>query len=312
METRFSIASKKRVSPVYFTSRPEHRDGVSNSAWNARFSNPYRPCRPNPPKPVFFLGHLSHQCFGGEHQSGDRSGVLQCCASHLGRIDDAGLYQVLVFAGSHVEPFIAPVILDFLDDQSAFLPSVVGELACRKLQCTANDFRTNSLITVQLNLIERLLCAEVSNASAGNDTLLDGRTGRMQGIFHASLLLLHLRLRRGADIDNGNTAGELGQTFLQFFTIVVRSGFIDLTTNLLNSALDIFGGTFAFNDRRVFLVDRDPLCPAEIFQRDVFKLDPKVLGKATTTGEHRDILEHRFAAVAEAGSFHCGNLEGAP
>jgi len=76
--------------------------------------------------------------------------------------------------------------------------------------------------------------------------------------------------------------------------------------------LDIFGRTFALNDRRVFLVDRDPLCPAKIFQRDVFKLDPKVLGEATTTGEHRDILEHRFAAVAEAGSFHCGNLEGAP
>jgi hypothetical protein len=59
------------------------------------------------------------------------------------------------------------------------------------------------------------LCAEVSNASAGNDTLLDGRTGRMQGIFHASLLLLHFSLRRGADIDDGNTAGETGQmTFL--------------------------------------------------------------------------------------------------
>src|SRR6202047_4063838 len=82
----------------------------------------------------FFLGHLSHQCFGGEHERGDRSGVLQRCASHLGRIDDAGLYQVLIFAGSHVEPFIAPAILDFLNDQSAFLPSVVGKLARRRLE----------------------------------------------------------------------------------------------------------------------------------------------------------------------------------
>src|SRR6202162_2656876 len=109
----------------------------------------------------FFLGHLSHQCFCGKHESGDRSGVLQRRAGHLGRIDDASLYQVLVFAGSHVEPFIAPAILDFLNDQSAFLPSVVGELACRKLECASNDLRTNSLITFQLNVIERLLCAEV-------------------------------------------------------------------------------------------------------------------------------------------------------
>jgi hypothetical protein len=40
--------------------------------------------------------------------------------------------------------YIAAALLDFLDDQSAFLASVVGELACRKLECAANDFRTNS------------------------------------------------------------------------------------------------------------------------------------------------------------------------
>src|ERR1700704_2115916 len=86
----------------------------------------------------FFLGHLSHQCFCGEHESGNRSGVLQRRAGHLGRIDDAGLHQILVFAGSHVEPFIAAALLYFLDDQSAFLASVIGELACRKLECATN------------------------------------------------------------------------------------------------------------------------------------------------------------------------------
>jgi len=54
----------------------------------------------------------------------------------FGRIDDASLQQVLVFAGSYVEPFIPTAFLDFLDDQSAFLASVVGELPCRKTpQC---------------------------------------------------------------------------------------------------------------------------------------------------------------------------------
>src|ERR1700740_2903176 len=113
----------------------------------------------------------------------------------------------------------------------------------------------------------------------------------MQGLFHESLLLLHFGLRRGAYTDNGHAASELGQTLLQFFAIVVRSGFLDLTADLVNPTLDIFGRTFALNDCRVFLLDRDPLRPAEIFQREVFKLDPKVLGKTTTTGEHRNILE---------------------
>src|SRR6266478_1718037 len=171
--------SKKAFSPVYLTSGPENRDTVFEFSleWCSLVIHPAHAAHAARTSRTrfFFLRQLSHQCFCGEHQSGDRSGVLQRRAGHLGRIDDAGLHQVLVFAGSHVEPFIAAALLDFLDDQSAFLASVVGELACRKLECAANDFRTNSLITFQLNAIERLLCAKVSNASAGNDTLLDGR-----------------------------------------------------------------------------------------------------------------------------------------
>src|SRR6516164_670955 len=121
---------------------------------------------------------------------------------------------------ANVEPFIAAALLDFLDDQSARLASAVAELACRKLEGAANDFRTNGLIT------ERLLCAKVSNASTGNDTRLDGRTGRMQGIFHGSFLLLHFGLDSGTDTYYGNITGELGQTLLQFFAIVIRGGFL--------------------------------------------------------------------------------------
>jgi hypothetical protein len=46
----------------------------------------------------FFLGHLSHQCFCGKHESGDRSGVLQRRAGHLGRIEDAGRSSYLPVA----------------------------------------------------------------------------------------------------------------------------------------------------------------------------------------------------------------------
>ena len=51
----------------------------------------------------------------------------------FGRIDDASLQQVLVFAGSYIEPFIPAAFLDYLDDQSAFLASVVGELPCLEI-----------------------------------------------------------------------------------------------------------------------------------------------------------------------------------
>src|ERR1700716_2965896 len=308
--------SKKAFSPVYLTSGPENRDTVfefslewcSSVIHPAHAAHAARTSRTR----FFFLRQLSHQCFCGEHQSGDRSGVLQRRADHLGRIDDTGHHQVLVFAGRHIEPFIAAALLDFLDDQSAFLAGVVSQLARRKLKCAANDLHTNGLIAFQFEGIECLLGAKVCNTPAGKDTLLNGCAGRMQGILHASLLLLHLGLGRGADIDYGDTTGELSQTLLQFFAIIVRSGFLDLTPDLVNPALDIFGRTFALNDRRVVFVDGDPLGLTKIVERDVFEFDAEVFGYTTTAGEHRDVLECRFAAVAEAGSFHCGNLKSSP
>src|SRR5271165_4120901 len=96
-----------------------------------------------------------------------------------------------------------------------------GGPARRELECAANDLHTNSLIAFQFEVIERLLGAKVSNASASNDTLLDGCAGRMQGILHARLLLLHFCLRRGADTYHRNAACELSQTLLEFLAMVL-------------------------------------------------------------------------------------------
>ena len=133
----------------------------------------------------------------------------------------------------------------------------------------------------------------------------------MQGVFHAGLLLLHLGLGRGADIDDGDTAGELRETLLELLAIVVAGGFLDLAADLVHPALDVDLLAFAFDDRGVFLVDGDALGPAEVVERDVLELDAEVFGDATATGEDRDVFEHGLAAIAEAGSLDGGNLEGA-
>src|SRR5258708_12874534 len=121
----------------------------------------------------------------------------------------------------------------------------------------------------------------------------------MQGILHASLLLLHLGLGRDTDIDYGDTTSEFSQTLLQFLTIVVRSGFLDLTPDLVNSALDIFGRTFAFNDRRIFFVDGRPLGSAQIIQRNVFELDPKVFGYTTPARQDSNVFHHPLPPAPE-------------
>jgi hypothetical protein len=46
------------------------------------------------------LGDLRGHGFGRQHEAGDRGCVLQSSAGYLGRVDDAGLDQVLVLVGA--------------------------------------------------------------------------------------------------------------------------------------------------------------------------------------------------------------------
>ena len=68
--------------------------------------------------------------------------------------------------------------------------------------------------------------AEQRHATARNDAFFDRRAGRVQRVFDASFLFLHLGFGRGADVDDGDAAGELGQAFLQFFAVVIARWFL--------------------------------------------------------------------------------------
>jgi hypothetical protein len=74
----------------------------------------------------------------------------------------------------------------------------------------------------------------------GNDAFFDGRATRVQRVLDAGLLLLHLGLGRGADVDLGDPAGQLGQALLEFLAVVVAGGAFDLVLDLLDAALDVF------------------------------------------------------------------------
>ena len=88
-------------------------------------------------------------------------------------------------------------------------------------------------------LLEGLLRADQRHAAARDHAFFDGRTGRVQRVFDAGLLLLHLDLGGSADLDHGDTAGELGNALLQLLLVVVGSGFFDLLTDLLDARLDV-------------------------------------------------------------------------
>ena len=122
----------------------------------------------------------------------------------------------------------------------------------------------------------------------------------MQRVINAVLAFLHFHFGGTTDADHGNATGELRQTFLQLFTVVVRSGFFDLRLDLLATASDLVLLTSAINDGGVFLLDPHGLGAAELSKRDAFQLDAKIFADHFTTGQDRDVFEHRLATITEA------------
>ena len=53
-----------------------------------------------------------------------------------------------------------------------------------------------------------------------------------------------------------------------------------------------------------FLLDDDPLGPAELIELNVFQLDAQILADKRAAREGRDVAEHRLAAIAETGGLH--------
>ena len=73
-------------------------------------------------------------------------------------------------------------------------------------------------------LVERGLGVDEGHTTAGDDALFDGGAGGAQGVLNAVLALLQLDFGGGADLDDGDGAGELAEALLQLLTVPVRGG----------------------------------------------------------------------------------------
>src|SRR5438132_1671453 len=109
------------------------------------------------------------------------------------------------------------------------------DLAGRRGERLAHDRDAGLLIIVLgAQSLEMLGGTQQSDAAARHDAFFNRRTGRMHRVIHAILALPYLDLGRAADADHRDAARELGQTLLQFLTVVVRGGFLDLSLDLGN------------------------------------------------------------------------------
>ncbi|OPZ82387.1 MAG: hypothetical protein BWY77_00190 [bacterium ADurb.Bin431] len=133
----------------------------------------------------------------------------------------------------------------------------------------------------------------------------------MQGVLNAGLFLLHLDLGGSADLEDRNTAGQLGQTLLQLLLVIIGSRGLDLLLDLGDASLDVLSLAGALDDGGVVLVDGNALGLAEIAHGGVLEFEAGLFGDDTAAGEDGDVFEHGLAAIAETGGLDCGDAQGA-
>ena len=112
-------------------------------------------------------------------------------------------------------------------------------------------------------------------------------------------------------MDDGDAAGEFGETFLEFLFVVVRGRGLDLSLDLLDAGSDLIFGAGALDDDGLVLGDLDLGGAAELIDRGSVQFQTEVGGDDGAAGEDGDILEHLFASVAEARGFDGNTGEGA-
>ena len=203
----------------------------------------------------FFFLDIGDKTLGGQEQACHRRGILQSRTGDFGRIEDTGFEHINIFTGGDVESFIAAAFFDTLDNHTALITAIDSELTQGFFDRTGNNSGTGSFITGKSQTGNSFGSTHEGDTASGDDTFFDGGTGGVQSVIDTVFFLFHLNFSGGTDIDNGNTAGEFGETFLQFFTIVIAAGFFDFTTDLGNTTHDGIFGTVTFND--------GPECPRQ-------------------------------------------------
>ena len=237
---------------------------------------------------------------------------MQRGADHFGRVQNAHRQHVAVFAGGGVVALVAFEALRLVQHHGALDPGIGRDLRQRRVHGPGGDGDAHVLIlVVALHLGHGAHGAHQGDPAAGHNAFLDRGAGGVQRVFHAGLLLLHLHLGGGADLDDGHAAGQLGQALLQLLAVIVRRGVFDLLANLLDAAFDVGLGAGPIDDGGVLLGGGNPLGGAQVVQAGAFQGQADLFRDHRAAGQDGDVLQHGLAPVPEAGRLGRGHLDDA-
>ena len=133
----------------------------------------------------------------------------------------------------------------------------------------------------------------------------------MQRVFNAGLLLFHFHFGTGTNLDDGNTASQLGNTLLQLLLVVIGRAVFDLLADLLNASFDVRLCSCTADDGGVFLGHVDTLGCAQVIKGGVLERQADFFRDDCATGKDRDVLQHFLATVTKAGCLNSVDLHDA-
>src|SRR5574344_109274 len=181
---------------------------------------------------LFFFDVAEH-AFRGEEHTGDRSCIFEGNTSHLGRVDDAAGEEVFVFFGASIVTVVTFALAYFVNYHTTFKTSVFNNHTQRFFDGAANNFDTEYFVFVfRFYGVEFFGSANQGSATTGDDTFFHSSTSGVESIVEAVFLFFHFHFGSSADVDNGYTACQFGQTFLQFLAVIVAGSFFDLSFEL--------------------------------------------------------------------------------
>ncbi|KAF5137547.1 hypothetical protein E5D57_001325 [Metarhizium anisopliae] len=258
---------------------------------------------------------LNNGNLGGAQQGSNTAGVNETGADNLERVEDTGLNHVNVLALGAVK---APVevggvlIGELANDNGTLQASVLDNGAGRAGDGVLDNVDAEPLVKVgRLDVSQSLgRGLDQGSTTTGQDTLLDGSTGGVEGIDKSILLLADLDLGGATNLDDSDAARELGKTLLELLLLVLGGGGVSGdTADLLAALRDGVLGTLAVEDDGVLLGDGDGAGGAEHVNGGLFELDVELVGEDGALGQDTNVTKNGLSVVAKAGSLDSGNLE---
>ncbi|KAF3799563.1 Heat shock protein 60, partial [Colletotrichum gloeosporioides] len=259
---------------------------------------------------ALLLRSLNDGDLSGAEQGGNTAGVNETGADDLEGVEDTGSNHVDVLALGAVEALVELVgelVGELTNDDRALKTGVLDDAAGGAGDGVLDDADTELLVEVGgLDVLQgQGRGLDEGGTTTGQDTLLNGGAGGVQGIDEAVLLLTDLDLGGATDLDDGDTTRELGQTLLKLLLLVLGGGrVVHDTTDLLAALSNGVLATLAVQEDGVLLGNGDGASGAEHVGGGLLELDVKLVGE-----DRAVVTEDGLAVVTEAGGLDSGNLE---